>query len=80
MNPVTNNLATEVYLSTLEESQRRDYVSIPERLQRAAWRKLGGQQQAQVSKHSGGQLSRWAAEQRKAKRKAEKASRKRNRA
>ncbi|HML23557.1 MAG TPA: hypothetical protein PKD09_18010 [Aggregatilinea sp.] len=55
------------------------YIPIPPELNRAARRKLAGHSQATVSLTSGGKLSKWAAKQRKAKRKVAKDSRRKNR-
>lgn len=52
---------------------------VPEHLSRAARRALGKADHVTISKTSGGKLSRWAAQQRKARRKAAKQARKRNR-
>lgn len=50
------------------------FTPVPERLSKAAIRKLAGAQAAMVALHSGGKLSRWAAHERtktaKAKRRA----------
>lgn len=55
------------------------FTPVPDELNHAADRKLGGKDRAVVSKTSGGKLSRWAAKQRKAKRKAQRAARRRQR-
>lgn len=55
------------------------YEPVPDNLLRAANKKLAGKNEAYVSLTSGGKLSRWAAKQRKAKRKVVRASRRRNR-
>lgn len=57
----------------------KGYTLVPTELNRAARRKLAGKKEAQVSLTSGGRLSRWAARQRKARRKMAKESRRRNR-
>lgn len=79
MDPNTGHLVGNT--QHLPEHLRGDYVPVPEHLNRAARRKLAGKTEAYVSLTSGGALSRFAAQQRKAKRKAKaaKASRKRNR-
>ena len=56
------------------------YEVLPDDLQGAARRALGGRSEAYVSKTSGGRLSKWAAGRRKeARRKMSKESRRRNR-
>lgn len=55
------------------------YTPVPNHLAGAANAILGANDQAMVSRHSGGKLSRWAASQRKARREMAKASRRRNR-
>jgi hypothetical protein len=56
------------------------YEVLPDDLQGAARRALGGRSETHISKTSGGRLSRWAAGRRKeARRKMAKESRKRNR-
>lgn len=75
MNPNTNHLmAFEAYNSIPD-----GYDLLPENLNRAARRKLGGKSEAYVSFTSGGALSRHAAAMRKKKRKAASESRKANR-
>ena len=63
--------------------EARQFTPVPKELEHAAEVKLAGQDRAIVSKTSGGKLSKWAAQQRKAKRKnkhkAQKAARRRNR-
>lgn len=79
MQPSTGHLVSNI--EDLPESVRGDYVRVPAHLNRAARRKLDGKPEAYVSLTSGGALSQFAAQQRKrkAKRKAVKAARKRNR-
>lgn len=55
------------------------YEQVPEKLNRAALRKLAGKDEAQVSLTSGGKLSRWASKQRKHKRQIAKQSKQQNR-
>ena len=61
------------------EHEANGYVPVPPELNRAAKRKLAGKDEAYVSLTSGGELSKWAAKQRKAKRKIAAESRKKNR-
>ena len=82
MDPNTNGL---IDLSDLTEDQKQEffdrmknYEAIPEYLNMAAKKKLGKERYAEVSKTSGGKLSKWAARRRK-KRKMQKESRKLNR-
>ena len=58
-----------------------NYERVPAELERAAARVLGAEQEAQVSLTSGGKLSNWARDRRKAKAKAKiaAASKRRNR-
>lgn len=73
---VIDELAKE-YGRRSYEAQR--FTPVPQELEHAAERKLGGADSAVVSKTSGGKLSRWAAKQRKAKRKAQRKARRRQR-
>lgn len=77
MNPMTGHLVSDI--NTIDDRFRADYAPVPDSLNRAARRKLAGRPEARVSLTSGGKLSKHAAEQRRAKRKAEKAARARNR-
>lgn len=84
MNPLNNHLiGGEAFERLTQEKgaqvRASDYITVPDHLNRAARRALAGRTETTVSMHSGGQLSRWAADQRKQKRKAERAARKRNR-
>jgi len=63
MNVNTNHLVNVEYDAPAPEG----YDLLPERLNRGARRKLGKNNNAYVSKTSGGKLSRWAAKQRKIK-------------
>ncbi len=75
MNTDTNHL-----IRVLEgEEMPAGYQEVPAELHKAAYHVMRGRDEAYVSKHSGGKLSRWAAGRRKAKRKMAEASRKRNR-
>lgn len=56
-----------------------DLAMIPDNLQNAAEKKLNGLSSVKVSHTSGGQLSRFAAQHRKKKRRMQKQSRKANR-
>jgi len=58
---------------------KAEYRTLPPSLQNAAKRKLKGRNSAYVSKTSGGKLSKWAAQERKKKRKLQKAAKKKNR-
>ena len=62
-----------------EKAKEMGYEPVPDDLREAATKKLNGQDDAIVSKFSGGKLSKWAAKQRKSKRNSVKQSRKRNR-
>lgn len=79
MNPDTGHL---IRLENDEEMQRLvgyGYERVPEELEGAAKRKLASRNEAWVSLTSGGRLSRWAAQRRKARRRMAKESRRRNR-
>ena len=56
------------HLVSVEYEALEGYDLLPEKLNRAARRKLGASDSAYVSKTSGGKLSRWAAKMRKTKR------------
>ena len=64
-----------------DEPMPEGHTELPPDLWPAAMAKLayGRMREARVSKHSGGKLSRWAAKERKARRKAAAGSRRRNR-
>ena len=81
MNTETNELflMTDEQRKAYEEMLNPAVVEVPEHLSRAARRALGKATKVTISKTSGGKLSRWAAQQRKARRKAAKQARKRNR-
>lgn len=55
------------------------FTPVPQELEHAAERTLAGKDRSVVSKTSGGKLSRWAAKQRKAKRKSQRKARRRQR-
>lgn len=65
----------------LQEAKEAGFTPIPRRLRKAAEKKIkqAGNNKAFVSLTSGGELSKFAASERKKKRKAQKASRKKNR-
>ena len=75
MNIDTNHLVAALRKEDLELGHEK----LPSDLDRAARAVLKGRPEAYVSRTSGGKLSRYAAKQRKAKRKAARAARKRNR-
>jgi hypothetical protein len=79
MDTRTNHLVTSQQLDSMDQSAKEAYEPIPNHLIKAAVLKLGGTKEATISKHSGGRLSKWAAQRRKEKRRTEKLSRKRNR-
>ena len=74
-----NHLIDGDIFKELGKIEKEKYTSIPPELQTAAEKKLAGNSSAFVSKHSGGKLSKWAAQKRKEKRKSQKLARKRNR-
>lgn len=59
--------------------QERGYKEVPKELETAAEKKLSGKAEAYVSLTSGGKLSKWAAKQRKTKRKMANQGRRKNR-
>lgn len=91
MNPSTGHLvgmggetARRVFGEpvTYEEIRNKGYEPVPPEMERAAARKLAGKDEAMVSLTSGGKLSRWAAgkrNERKAKNRMAKESRRKNR-
>lgn len=81
MNPYTGHLVRIQDAVEPKEKEFRDngYEPIPPELEGAANKKLAGKGEAMVSLTSGGKLSKWAAEKRKARRKMAKKSRGRNR-
>jgi len=79
---MNSQLAKEKFgndIDLLKNALNQGYQPVPADLKEAATRKLNGQDEAFVSKTSGGKLSRWAAKQRKAKRKVTKEAKRRNR-
>jgi len=79
MNIDDNELVSAKTFSQMNELEKQKFTPIPPELQSAAERKLNGRGSVSVSKHSGGKLSRWAAVERKKKRKAQKKARRANR-
>ena len=87
MDPDIGHLVSEKKLLEIlekEPEKKERYKPIPEHLERAAQKKLAGKEEAMVSLTSGGKLSSWAAQERKAKtrkkaRRTSEASRRRNR-
>ena len=79
MNTDTGELISAEKFARLAEEEKKKFTPVPERLSRAARRKLAGKDQAMASLTSGGKLSRWAAKKRKAKRRATKLARRLNR-
>lgn len=68
------------HLITFEgEFPPEGYQPIPPELLKVAERALKGRSETVISKHSGGKLSKWAAQQRKQKRKVAKETKRRNR-
>ena len=87
MNPDNGHLV-DLLKMTDEEKERwlkmndGKYILVPNELHTAAMMKLNGENETYVSMHSGGKLSRWAASQRKLRRKKkrmQKQSRSKNR-
>lgn len=79
MNCDTGHLITEEMFKRLSAEKQQAYVGVPADLEPAAIRKLQGQDEAYVSLSSGGKLSKFAAANRKHRRKLAKQSRKVNR-
>ena len=79
MNDNTGHIVSEEILKQLKPVEREQYDILPVDLHRAAMAVLKGRKEGYVSLTSGGKLSRYAAQQRKKKRKTVKASRRRNR-
>lgn len=79
MNPDTGELVSPEIFQKMLEPKKSAFVPVPDYLNRAARKKLAGKQTAMVSLNSGGKLSKFAAEKRKAARKASRQSRRKNR-
>ncbi len=79
MNCDTGELRRMANLEDEPEEFRKIFTRVPEELEEAAKRKLNGSNRAFVSLTSGGKLSKFAAKERKKKRKAEKAARRNGR-
>ena len=79
MDTSNNHLMNMESVEYLLADRRAEFDVVPLHLQNAAKKKLNGRNSAFVSKDSGGKLSKWAAQERKKKRQAQKASRKANR-
>lgn len=79
MNCDTGHLVTRAMLDMMEVKARAAYTPVPEHLSLAAHRTLAGRQETYVSPSSGGKLSKFAAANRKQRRKVAKQSRKQNR-
>lgn len=62
-----------------DEALPAGYIPVPDELARAANQVLGDRDEAYVSLTSGGKLSKWAAQKRKATSKMQRESRRRNR-
>lgn len=76
MEPHTGEL---IRMSDALKKLSNDFQRVPPELSRAASKKLAGRDHAEMSLTSGGKLSKWAAKQRKTKRKRAAASRRKNR-
>jgi hypothetical protein len=63
MNVKDNHLVRDI--EQVPKKKRKDYTELPEELSEAAERKLAGEDEATVSKPSGGKLSKWAAGERR---------------
>lgn len=94
MNVDNGHLATQDHLKKLFESgaieksndafmagmlKGSPYTRVPKELDHAAQCALDGKEETTISMTSGGKLSKWAAKERKAKRKQQRESRKQNR-
>ena len=64
MNINTGHLITNEALQSLQDYQREEYMSVPQKLETAARKKLAGKNEAMVSLTSDGKLSKWAKTQR----------------
>lgn len=72
MDPNSGRLIASKHPDFQKLMEGEDFEEVPEELNQAAKAKLKGENEAYVSKTSGGKLSKWAAQQRKEKRLAEK--------
>ena len=79
MNCDTGELRRMANLEDESEAFKEMFTRVPEELEEASKRKLNGSNRAFVSLTSGGKLSKFAAKERKKKRKAEKAARRNGR-
>lgn len=79
MNCDTGDLRNKAGLEDVAEEFMKRFTRLPEELEEAAKRKLNGSNRAFVSLTSGGKLSKFAAGERKKKRNAAKAVRRKNR-
>lgn len=79
MNSDTNQLRVFFSHEDLANLTSEGFEQIPPELENAAKVKLAGRTEATVSRNSGGKLSKWAAQRRKARRKMEKQTRRANR-
>lgn len=61
------------------EEVRKAYTPVPDKLNHAAECALDGKEETHISMTSGGKLSKWAAKERKNRRKQQRASRRQNR-
>ncbi len=80
MDTSNNRLVTEEFLLGKTPKEREQYTMVPPELEPEAQRLLAGRQEATVPKSSKSPVARWAAAQRRDKRKMQKESRRRNRA
>jgi len=71
--------AIKMQQETMAMAMTTGFTPVPSELNQAAEKKLAGKDSAMVSLTSGGKLSRWAASERKKKRKTASDSRKKNR-
>lgn len=79
MHIETGHLVDEQTLRAMAQEQRREYVIVPHSLTGAANRALAGRGQTYIDLKRKSKLSAFAATKRKDRRKAARASRKRNR-
>lgn len=79
MHPQTGHLVSPYIADELRESLSKGYVQVPDKLNKSAKRKLNGKKEIHIRLNNDSGLARFAAAQRKAKRKMQKLSRRKNR-
>lgn len=79
MDTSNNRLVSEEYFRGKAAEEQERFTPVPPELEPEALRLLDGRPEVTVPKNSQSSVAKWAAEQRNAKRKMQKASKRRNR-